>query len=182
MFSKELKIKSVNNIFNFNKNKIKVVTIMFPLHRENLTSYLSPILGQYGIKNSDFINMFVSAFHEKTKNIFLDDFNTEDVESDGLLEYELFIPSTLTVFKNNKYFLETQFPTVGSIYGTTFKKRRIKRRRFKLLRNWKKTLQLALFASYKLFKQPEVYRKEFLKELDLKSDYLRVRNSLYKKR
>lgn len=181
----KLSIKENSQLFNFDKNQIKNVSIMFPLHRENLTSYLSPILGQYGIKNSDFINTFVVNFHKNTNNVFVDDFNKEDLEIRGLLDYfELFIPVNLIVFKGGQYLLDPILPHVGSVYRVSFKKRRIRRRRFKLLRNWKKILQFSLF-SFQL-KNTEFTKIDNTLIPNLissaKKNYLQVRNTLFRKR
>lgn len=131
-----LQPSTVKKLVILNKNQTKNVSVMFPAHRENLTSYLSPILGQYGIKNSDFIATFVPNFHNVTNNSFLLDSNTENIEAEGLINYyDLFVPCRLIILKGGQFLIEPQFPHVGSVVRVSYKKRRYKRRKLKLLRN-----------------------------------------------
>lgn len=160
------------------KNQIKQVFVMFPLHRQGLTSYLSPILGQYGIRNSDFITTAVADFHKLTNNTLLDDFNTEDVETQGLINYELSIPILLKVYKAGKYSINAFLPHVGSLYRAALKKRRVKRKKMKLYRSWKKFYQLSIYSTKK-----EISSTTFLENSNfLNQKYLSVRNSLHRKR
>jgi hypothetical protein len=60
---------NITNLFRLNRNIVKTVKIAIPFHQENLNTYLSPIIGQYGIQTEKFIeNIFekltnYSVFH-----------------------------------------------------------------------------------------------------------------------
>lgn len=158
------------------KNQIKKIFVMFPLHRQGLTSYLSPILGQYGIRNGDFITAATVDFHKLTNNSFLNDFNNEDVEAQGLLNYELSIPISLKIYKGGKYELNSLLPHVGFLYRAALKKRRIKRKKMKLYRNWKKFYLLSIYSLTCEFNNNNFNDKMLFQR------YLNVRNSLHRKR
>ena len=157
---------------------------MLPLHREGLTSYLSPLLGQYGIKNIEFVTNFVAAFNEKTQSMYSGDIMVDDLEL-GLSDEVLFIPIALTVYKNGKYIIETGYPSVGSIYQTTSKKKRRFYRYKNFYRNYKKLLQLTSFTMYvNIAMQNELkflYGQNAFNSSAFRLTYAEVRNSLHRK-
>lgn len=107
------------------KNRVKTVRLFFPLHRESLASYLSPILGQYAIKNTDFISEFVKKFNIVTDNVFKDLISLESAEAGGSLYDEiLFVPVYLDVYKGGKFNMEIKNPSLGFLFSNMFKKRR----------------------------------------------------------
>lgn len=125
------------------------------MDREGLTSYLSPILGQYGIKNIDFISTFVEEFNKKTNNYLASQLNSEKIEEKGLVDFELTIPVKLKAYKAGKFTITIKYPNLTFIQREYIKK---KKKLFKLLRhagtgvtfakafvNSKKLLQLVLF-------------------------------------
>lgn len=110
------------------QNKIKELVILLPLARENLTSYLSPILGQYGIRNSDFLTQFVQEFNKLTENMYADDLeqSLEDTSSSLLPDFDLIIPVKLIIFKGNRFEIRLQTPPLGYLNSLTYE--RISRR------------------------------------------------------
>jgi len=95
------------------KQRQKQIRVLFPLHKESLTSYFSPILGQYAIKNSEFIQNFVLQFHLSTNNSFKELFNIENIEEKGLYGEELLIPLLVTIYKGGKFSLLINLPSIG---------------------------------------------------------------------
>jgi hypothetical protein len=140
------------NTLSIDKARLKRVRVLFPLHREGLTSYFSPILGQYAIKNTEFLATFVKQFHLVTHDIFKATFNEDAVEERGLCSDELIVPIIVDVFKAGKFSLTILTPSVGFLFSLCFKKRRrIYRhlnKKLKALRNYKKVFQLAMFKRY----------------------------------
>jgi len=107
------------------KNRLKTVRLLFPLHRESLSSYLSPILGQYAIKNTDFITEFVKNFHIQTNNAFKDIITLDSLEAGGSLYDEtLFVPVYLNVYKGGKFSMQINKPSLGFLFSNTFRRRR----------------------------------------------------------
>jgi hypothetical protein len=142
------------HFLQIDKLKLKTIRVLFPLHREGLTSYLSPILGQYAIKNAEFINDFIVRFNIFTKNSFKEQLNTEAAEAGGALYDEiLFVPLLVSIYKGGKFNIVVNPPALGFLYSYAFKKRRRfyrnlfnnSSRRLSGLRNYKKLLQLSTF-------------------------------------
>lgn len=116
-----------STIYNtpFDKLKLKQVRVLFPLSKENLSSYFSPILGQYAIKNTEFIAAFIKQFHERTSNIFLLAFNSEPSEERGLYDNEeLVVPLLLNIYKGGKFTILVGALSAGFLFSTCFKKRK----------------------------------------------------------
>lgn len=172
----------------FNKSIIKNVLILLPLHREGLTSYLSPLLGQYGLRNIDFVTNFVSVFNEKTSGILEENIKSDDIEL-GLSDEVLTVPIYMTVYKNGKYELDTGYSLIGFLYKTTFKKYRRFFKNYRFYRNYKKILQLVFFKYY-IF--TAMNKKNYINNvplynitsisLEIKNVYKEIRNSLHRKR
>lgn len=175
----------------YDKLRIKKVLIVVPLHREGLTSFLSPLLGQYGIRNVDFVTTFASTFNAKTLNIFSSDIVIDDLEA-GLSDELLSIPVYLSIYKNGKYTLDTGYPAAGSLFNMLFKKRRRFYRGKTLYRNFKKLFQLSTFLRYiEVSLLPSTSGSELTHEttplfsfndVHLQLCYDHVRNSLHRKR
>lgn len=104
------------------QKKIKTIVILLPLARENLTGFLSPILGQYGIRNSDFLAQFVQEFNKLTENVYADDLeeSLEDSSSSLLSEFDLTVPVKITIFKGNRFELSLQTPHMGYLLSRTY--------------------------------------------------------------
>ncbi len=130
------------------KLKLKTIRVAFPLHRDALSAYFSPILGQYAIKNTDFIQEFIISFHKATSERFKGLLNVENLETGGsLYTEELFVPVILNIYKGGKFTLKVNTPALGFLYSIGFKKRRRFYRRllnleYQVLRNYKKLLQV----------------------------------------
>lgn len=161
---------------------------MLPLHREGLTSYLSPLLGQYGIRNIDFVTTFIQAFNAKTLDVYASSISADDLEL-GLSDELLSVPTRLTVYKNGKYKIDIERPFIGSLFNLAFKKRRRFHRQGTPYRNFKKLFHLSLFSRYgtsTLGAMEQLYEKDrfynFENDLFLKQNYAAVRNSLHRKR
>lgn len=93
---------------------IQKINLLLPLNSETLTSYLSPILGQFNIKNSDFLKKFIIDFNNFTNFIFEEKFSFFlNDQSKLLAELDLIIPLTLVILKNNKYEIWFKTPQVG---------------------------------------------------------------------
>lgn len=120
------------NFSTFSKKaKIKELLILLPLDRENLTSFLSPILGQFGIKNPDFINAFISEFNKISNNVFAEDFKESLQEpNSSLLDLDLIVPVSVIVFRGGKFELFIKPPTVGFLFTVDYAKFRKRRRRY----------------------------------------------------
>lgn len=145
-----------SNLLQVDKLKLKTIRVMFPLHREGLTSFLSPILGQYAIKNSEFISDFVAKFNLFTKNSFKEQLNIESADSGGALYSEtLFIPLLVKIYKGGKFDITVNQPALGFLYSNTFKKKRrfyrnlFNGRKLQGFRNYKKLIQLTTFKLLK---------------------------------
>jgi len=162
------------------KFRTKQIRVLFPLHRENLTSYFSPILGQYAIKNSEFINVFLSMFNDFTNNRFKDSLNIDNADENGLYpNMELYIPLIVNIYKGGKFSLIIALPSLGFLYSKCFKKRRRYYKRFidrslLILRNYKKLVGFSIFKtnSFNLMGAPLIER----------SLYKNIRNSIHQTR
>lgn len=158
------------------KAKLKTIRLLFPLHREGLSSYLSPILGQYAIKNADFINDFITAFTKYTDDSFANLINVDSLETGGVLYDEtLFVPLLLNVYRGGKFSIKVTLPALGFLFSSSFKKRRriykrLLRGEVSLLRNYKKLFQITIF---KMSKVATNNNTEILEH------YKQVRNALY---
>lgn len=152
--------------------------MLVPLHRENITSYLSPILGQYGIRNSDFLNNFVEEYNKQTNFIFANEISTENVDTHGLSDFELTVPVRLTVYKGGKYKIKTLLPHVGSLFSSYFTSSRRFVRKEKSYRNFNKLLKLASIRANATGFNPSA--AGFNKAV--KDYYGMIRNTLHKKR
>ena len=161
-------ISEINNTID--KSRIKQVLILIPLHRENLTSYLSPVLGQYGIRNSDFVKEFIKEFNFLTNSKFVSFLSDFDDPDKSLSEETLTIPVYLNVYKNGKYKLTVGYSFIGSLFRTLFKKRRYYKVG-KFYRNYKKIFQLTVFYT--------VLKNQFSKLEDV---YKSIRNSIHRKK
>lgn len=162
---------------------IKRVKILFPLHRGALTSYFSPILGQYAIKNSEFIIKFIEDFHSISNNLFKSEFSAESTEDEGFYSEELLIPLHLLVYKGGKFGLQIKSPTTGFLLSITSKKRRriYKRRQgnITLLRNYKRIFQLVVMRSINaVVLSNRAGNYDFSVTLP---QYKNIRNTLYQK-
>jgi len=58
-----------------NKKYIKSFLLLISFRDVNISSYLSPILSQYNIKNDDFLQLFVVKFNELTRNFYKTQFD-----------------------------------------------------------------------------------------------------------
>lgn len=160
------------------KIKLKVIKMLFPLHKENLTAYLSPILGQYMIKNSEFLAQFLSDFHKATNSIFIDSLTPQKVELGGSLYVDqLFIPARVTVYRAGKFKIVISFPELGFLFSGFFIKRRaiykrVVRGQLELLRNYKKLFQITIFKSFGTLEAG-------LKAEIAKKKYAQVRSALF---
>ena len=61
-----------NLIFRFDNLIFKEILILIPLYKEkNLISFLSPILGQYGVNVNNFINQLINFTKDYNKDLLL---------------------------------------------------------------------------------------------------------------
>lgn len=99
------------------KNILRKLLIILPLNQEGLTSYLSPILGQFNIKSELFLKQFVIEFNRFTNDIFInyfDDFLNNKVNY--LADIDLVIPLYLIIYRNGKFAFEFKTPSVGFLF------------------------------------------------------------------
>lgn len=84
------------NIINFDYNKsiIKEIRLFINLNNIDNTSYLAPILGQYGVKPIDFISKFSNEVIQK---LYLNDF---------------ILPIKVIIYSNSDFIIEYLKPTV----------------------------------------------------------------------
>lgn len=173
---------SCNKKLVLNKTRQKQVLILLPLARENLTSYLSPLLGQYGIRNNEFLENFYTKFNVLTNDIFAQDINIENVEV-GLSEEEIIIPVNLDVYKAGKYDFSVIYPHVGTLFRSYCKKKRRFYKRYFFYRNYKRLLQLSVFKHF-VFKfsfESINLNENFMTTKALENTYTVIRNSLHRK-
>lgn len=107
--------------------QVKKVLIFVPLFRQNLGAFLSPVLGQYGIRNVDFLQLFQNKFREFFTNVavssgLVEKFLELSVEvaergEDSLSDlFDLIVPVYLVLYKSGlPYTLEIQFPHSGAL-------------------------------------------------------------------
>jgi hypothetical protein len=99
----------------------KNLTLLLPLNQETLTSYLSPILGQFNIKNNEFLKQFILDFNNFTNFIFKEAFSDFlNDKSKILADLDLIIPLNLIIFFNNKYQIIFKLPSVNTLLNFLF--------------------------------------------------------------
>ena len=99
----------------------KILTLLLPLNQETLTSYLSPILGQFNIKNNEFLKQFILDFNNFTNFIFKENFSDFlNDKSKILADLDLIIPLNLIIFFNNKYQIIFKLPSVNMLLNFFF--------------------------------------------------------------
>ena len=143
------------------------------MNQETLTSYLSPILGQFNIKNNEFLKQFILDFNNFTNFIFKDEFvDFLNDKSKILANLDLIIPLNLIVFINNKYQIIFKVPSVNTLLNYFFIE-------FNLYKN-----------SSKYIYYLTLYKISFLKSIIInfgfnnkiiKSNYFQIRHYLKKK-
>ena len=108
----------------FSKQELKIIknlTLLIPLNQETLTSYLSPILGQFNIKNNEFLLQFISDFNNFTNFIFKEHFSDFLTNKSKILaNLDLIIPLNLVIFFNNKYQIIFKLPSVIGLLNFFF--------------------------------------------------------------
>lgn len=110
----------------FQKKSMKSLLILLPLSRENIASYLSPILGQYSIKPKNFLFQFVDEFNILTDYIYdvdFDDFINDKITF--LSSVNLIIP--VEFYWNTKkledYSFRIFWPTYWSMHDVFWNKK-----------------------------------------------------------
>lgn len=167
--------------FKIDRLKLKEVLILVPLHRDNLTSYLSPILGQYGIRNSDFLKVFVDEFNKSTDFAFEKLIALEGVDSgNSLSDFELTVPVKLKIFKAGKYEISILPPHLGFLFSSKFGRFRRRLRRGRIIRNYLKLYKLALTQNNHFTVCTEPLNPVRLNNF-VQNSYKSVRNALHKK-
>jgi hypothetical protein len=81
------------NIKDYNKLILKKIIILIPKYKENMLSFLAPIIGIYGIK----INLFIEDFENKTENFDID----------------LIIPLEVIIYKINTFEIIVKLPYIN---------------------------------------------------------------------
>ena len=77
----------INLNFEYDKLHLKEITILIPKYHPNLVSFLTPVLGLYGINVKEFIN----DFEEKTKFINFDVIVPTRVAISKIKTYKIFV-------------------------------------------------------------------------------------------
>lgn len=86
--------------FEYNKLNLKEITILIPKNHANLNSFLTPILGLYGIN----LKEFIKEFTEKTK--FADN-------------WDIILPVKVLITKIKTFFMRLCSPYISSILNLT---------------------------------------------------------------
>src|ERR1044071_2989936 len=81
------------NLKDYNKLILKKIIVLIPKYKENMLSFLAPIIGIYGIK----INLFIEEFENKTKQFDID----------------LIIPLEVIIYKINTFDLNIKLPYIN---------------------------------------------------------------------
>jgi hypothetical protein len=180
-------LTSYVKLSQIDKLELKTIRILFPLHRDALTAYLSPILGQYAIKNNEFIAAFIENFHVVTQGVFKSVLNVEGAEAGGsLYNEEVAIPLIVHIYKGGKFIMEVNTPTIGFLFSTCFKKRRrfyryLINKKLAGLRNYKKLIQISFFKlDGRAKKNTDIFNTP-ISNILLKQ-YTGVRNALHQRR
>lgn len=160
--------------FEYDKLFLKKITILIPKYHSNLTSFLTPILGLYGINVKDFI------FDFQSKTNFID--------------FDVIIPISVTITKIKTYSISFKTPYVSFllsnlnffslldfykiffikyIYNNSYSlnsKSFLIKKNYTLLRNYFATVKRGLVSNYFILEKRVI--KDFLNPLALKYSYL----------
>jgi hypothetical protein len=88
----------LNLNFDYDKLFLKQITILIPKYHNNMLSFLTPILGLYGINVKDFINEFES----KSK----------------FINFDVIIPVTVRITKIKTFSIDLRTPYVSSVLNS----------------------------------------------------------------
>jgi Ribosomal protein L11, N-terminal domain len=127
----------INLNFEYNKLNLKEITVLIPKYHANMVSFLTPILGLYGINVKEFIN----DFEQKTK----------------FMEYDVIIPTKVKISKIKTFeiFIKTPYvvPILSQVESFSLTKPDIN-----VLTFYKLSLIKSIFASSQLFNlQKRIY-------------------------
>jgi len=162
-------LKNHTQLIQIDKLRLKTIRVLFPLHREALAAYLSPILGQYAIKNNDFISEFIANFHIVTNDSFRGLLNVEGAEAgSSLYNEQVLVPLILHIYKGGKFIIKINRPAVGFLFSTCFKKRR------RFYRSVAHSGDLIGFRNYKKLVQISFFKLPLLVEDDNKNDVKKI--------
>lgn len=101
-------------LLNSNQIIIRHVTLLIPLNSETLSSYLTPILAQYGIKFLDFVSDFIMQFSKYSSKSFPGLFDKYHLGGSRVLSNEdLIIKVILTFNQIGKYNITFEHPPVN---------------------------------------------------------------------
>jgi len=91
------------------------IPLLISLNSDTLSSYLTPILAQFGIKYTDFLAIFIKEFEIFSNNIFTDLFIKDIllVDIKKLSTYDLIIRTTIILDYSGKYVLEFERPSIS---------------------------------------------------------------------
>lgn len=92
----------LNLNFEYDKLNLKEITILIPKYHTNMVSFLTPILGLYGVNVKEFIN----EFEVKTKFINFDIIIPTRVKISKIKTFQIFIktPYIMSILSNLQYF------------------------------------------------------------------------------
>jgi hypothetical protein len=93
--------------------------ILLPLSRENISSFLSPILGLYSIKPKDFLERFIEQFNLLTQNRYRGDFSDFLFEETSCLSLttNITVPIKIAIinFEKFEYNLSILQPSLSTL-------------------------------------------------------------------
>jgi hypothetical protein len=108
----------INFNFDYDKLFLKEITILIPKYHNNLVSFLTPILGLYGINVKDFI----SDFESKTRFVNFDITIPVKVRITKIKTYEIFIKTPYIFTILNSLSLQKKSLNLLTIYKLVFLK------------------------------------------------------------
>jgi hypothetical protein len=124
-----IRITGLTSLVIQNKNITQSLRILLPLSRENISSYLSPLLGQFAIKPGEFLSLFIEKFDAHTNFLYTEDFDDFLNEKISFLSYtNLTIPVQVTISmefnKVTQYSILINYPTVWALITNFFFKKK----------------------------------------------------------
>jgi hypothetical protein len=165
----------VLNIYDYNKLILKNIIVLIPKFKENMLSFLAPIIGIYGIK----INLFIEEFEKKT-NFF---------------DIDIIIPVKVIIYKINtfdiiielpylNFFLNELYNNVNILYlfKLSFLKSNLNlniiQNNYKMIRSYIKSLQLLknnfMFCKYNFYILNNIENFKFFKNLIINYNYINL--------
>jgi hypothetical protein len=161
-------------VFDFNKLILKNIIVLIPKYKENMLSYLAPVIGIYGIK----INLFIEEFEKKT----------------DIYDIDIIIPVKIIIYKINTFDLIIKIPYINFflneiynninilyLYKLSFLKSLLNFNyiinNYKMIRSYIKSLQLLknkfLFFKYNFYVLNKINFYKYIKNLIINYNFIK---------